>query len=543
MTLRKRYDYIIVGAGVAGSVLAARLGETPGVRVLVLEAGPSDLSLYVRMPAALSYLVTNSRRIWDYDTGPEPALGGRTLKQLRGRMLGGSGSLNGMVYVRGNRRDYDGWASAGLPEWSYARCLPYFKKLERFDGEPSEYRGTDGPIGVTALKGDMPVFQAFLEAGQQAGYRFNPDYNGYRQEGVHVYQATIDHGVRSSAGREYLRPALGKGNIELLLNVLVHRIRFNGRRAVGVTYAGRDGVHDVEAEREVIICGGAFNSPQLLLLSGVGDPRALGRQGIPVVADVPGVGQNLTDHPVVSLKYRTTRQWASPLLNLSIFRRALIGGQWLLTRSGLGARNFWEVGSFFKSSDDVEYANIQHEFPPVLGEVKDGKVVVSAGFQYQVCLMRPRSRGSVTLLSADPARHPRIVHNYLSAPEDGRDLVNGLRLTEEIVRQKAWDPLRGEAITPDIAGMRDGEVLAWAKLNVGTQYHPASSCRMGVDDAAVVDSEGRVHGTEGLRVVDASIMPTIVSGNLQCCTMMMAEKIADAMKGASLDPIHLSYAG
>jgi choline dehydrogenase len=538
-----KYDYIVVGSGAAGSVVASRLSEDPSVSVLVLEAGPSDNSVYVRMPAAMSYPLTDARRTWNFEMGPEPGIDGRVVTHLRGKMLGGSGSLNGMVYVRGNPLDYDNWASAGLPNWSYADCLPYFKKFENYDRGADEYRGGSGPIKITSLKADLPVFQSFLEAGQQYGQQLNQDYNAFRQEGVHAYQANIDNGIRASGGRAFLRPALKRENVVLHLGALVHKVEFDGKRAVGVTVEYRGKIHRLEAMREVILCGGTFNSAQLLLLSGVGNSAELAKHGIETVSEVPGVGKGLVDHVAVSVRYRASRKGVSPAVDMNIFQMGLIGAQWLFLRQGLGITNLWEVGTFFKSSDDIPYANIQHEFLPMLGELMHGKVNIEEGFQYQVCLMRPRSRGELTLKSADPRMNPKIVNNYLVDPEDRRELIDGVRRTDEIIQQKAWDGMRGEALKPDLRNLGDEEVLPWLKENMGTQYHPCSTCRMGVDDMSVVDDQGRVHGTEGLRVIDASVMPQITSGNLHAPTMMLAEKLADAVRGRpGLPREHVTYA-
>ncbi|RWM88730.1 MAG: choline dehydrogenase [Mesorhizobium sp.] len=538
-----KYDYVVIGAGAAGSVVAARLGEDTGTRVLVVEAGPHDNSIYVRMPAAMSYPLTDKRRIWEFETGPEAALDGRMITHVRGKMLGGSGSLNGMVYVRGNPRDFDRWAEDGLTNWSYAHCLPYFKKLEKYDRGADGYRGGDGPIAITSLKAELEPFQAFLEAGQQAGHPLNRDYNAFRQEGVHAYQANIDNGIRASGGRAYLRPAVRKGNVSLHLNALVHKVAFNGKRAVGVVYE-KDGVlHTAEAEREIILCGGAFNSPQILQLSGVGAARELEAAGVKPVHDLPGVGKGLQDHVAVSVKYRASRKGVSPAVDMNILKMAWIGAQWMFLRKGLGITNLWEVGSFFKSSDRVDYANIQHEFLPMLGELMHGQVNIEEGFQYQVCLGRPNSKGRVSLKSADPREHPSIVLNYLQDPEDRRNLIDGVRHTDEIIQQRGWDRIRGEAIVPGLRNMDDGQVFAWLRKNMGTQYHPCSSCRMGFDDEAVVDEQGRVHGLEAIRVVDASVMPRITNGNLHCPTMMIAEKITDAIRGiAPLQPTPQPYA-
>jgi len=539
-----KYDYIIIGSGAAGAIVAARLGANKNTRVLVLEAGPGDNSVYVRMPAALSYPLTDKARTWSFETGPEPALDGRSITHVRGRMLGGSGSLNGMVYVRGNPRDFDRWAQDfNLRNWSYAHCLPYFKRLESFDGGANEYRGGDGPISITTMKAELEPFQAFLEAGQQAGHRLNKDYNAYQQEGVHAYQANIDRGIRASGGRQYLKPALRRGNVHLELDALAHGILFEGKRAVGVRYEQKGSVLEAYAEREVIVSGGAFNSPQLLLLSGIGPKHELEQHGIRTVVDLPGVGKGVQDHIAVSVSYRASRRGVSPGVGLNIFKMGLIGAQWLFLRSGLGATNLWETGSFFKSSDRVAYPNIQHEFLPVLGELSHGSVTVEDGFIYQTCLALPRSRGEITLTSADPRKHPHIVLNYLSDPDDARDLMDGLRHTDEIVQQPAWNKLRGESLQPGLYKMQDAELLAWLKKNTNTQYHPCSSCRMGTDDMAVVDDEGRVYGTTGLRVIDASIMPRVTNANLHCPTMMIAEKLSDSVLGVPpLPPQQAPYA-
>jgi choline dehydrogenase len=500
--------------------------------------------VFVRMPGALAYPLLDKTRTWSFDTGPEPYLDDRVINHVRGRMLGGSSSLNGMVYVRGNPRDFDNWAKEGLDQWSYAHCLPYFKKLESFDKGANEYRGGNGPVRITSMKADLPVFQAFLTAGQQAGHQLNTGYNAFRQEGVHVYQANIDHGIRASAGRAYLRPAVKRGRVELRLGALVTKVQFSGNKlAVGVEYEQNGAPHSVEAEREVILCGGAYNSPHLLLLSGVGDPKHLKQHGVPIVADVPGVGQNLEDHVAVSVRYRAGKTGVSPGMNMNALKMGLIGAQWLFGRTGLGARNLWETGTFFKSHEDADYVNIQHEFLPMLGDLMHGQINIQEGFQYQTCLMRPRSRGSVSLHSADPRQLPKIVNNYLCDRDDQRSLIAGAKHTDEIIQQRGWDGLRGEAVTPPLRKMSEADVLTFLRANSGTQYHPSASCRMGTGDNAVVDDEGRVRGVQNLRIVDASIMPHITSGNLHCPTLMIAEKISDRIRGRSLPPQLTRYDG
>ena len=538
----KDYDYIVVGSGAAGSIVAARLAEQPGVQILVLEAGPTDFNLYVRMPAAMSYPLTDKRRVWEFQTGPEPGLDGRELTHLRGKMLGGSGSLNGMVYVRGNPLDYDRWHDGGATGWSFADCLPYFKRLESYDKGENEYRGGSGPIKIKTLDTDLPMFDAMLEAGQQAGHQLTSDYNAFRQEGVHRYQANIDNGIRASGGRQYLRPAIKRGNVELELGTLVTKVLFEGKRAVGVELLSHGERRSVRANREVILCGGTFNSPQLLLLSGVGPKEELARHGIDSVRHLPGVGKGLTDHPAVSVQYRASRPGVSPAVGMTIFGMAAIGARWLFLRSGLGATNMWEVGTFFRSSDQVEYADIQHEFLPMLGELMHGEVKIEAGFQYQTCLMRPKSRGEVSLASSDPRAHPKILTNFLQHPEDRRDLANAVRHTDEIAQQKAWDDMRGDAVVPGLRTMSDDDLNSWMNAHIGTQYHPCSTCRMGNDDGSVVDTDGRVHELEGLRVIDASIFPSITSGNLHCPVMMVAEKLSDRLLGKTpLTPEPIAY--
>ncbi|MGB8414926.1 choline dehydrogenase [Paraburkholderia sp.] len=540
---KHHFDYIVVGAGAGGSVIASRLSEDAGARILVLEAGPSDASVYIRMPAAQAYPLIDNRRTWRFDTGPERFLDDRTIMHLRGKMMGGSSSLNGMVYVRGNPRDYDTWAGEGLPDWSFAHCLPYFKRLESYDQGANAFRGGDGPVRISTMPAETPLFRAFLDAGQQAGQPWNDDYNGYRQEGIHRHQANIDHGIRASAGRAYLRPALKRGNVELILEAAVSRVLFNDqKRAVGVEYLKHGETFRVEAEREVILCGGAYKSPHLLLLSGIGPVNQLKEHGLSMVSHVPGVGRGLQDHVCAPVAYRSSKSGVSPGVNMNLLKMGWIGAQWLFGRSGLGASNLWETGSFFRSHDGADYCDMQHEFVPLLGEYGQGKLVVDEGFYYSTCLMRPRSRGFVELTSADPQAHPKIVNNYLQDEYDQRCMIAAVKFTDEIIQQPAWDSLRGAGVSPPLRTMSDADVLAWLRKNSSTQYHPSATCRMGSDDMSVVDSHGLVHGVSGLRVADASVIPRVTSGNLQCPTLMVAEKISDHIKGRSLAPEYVDYA-
>jgi choline dehydrogenase len=533
------FDYIVVGAGSAGCIVAARLSEDRGISVLLIETGSSYGGVTVDMPAAMAYPLTNKQLVWTFETGPEPQLNGRHITHVRGKLLGGSSSVNGMVYVRGNRRDFDGWAATGLPDWDFDHCLPYFKRLETFEGGDARYRGAEGPVRIVQAAADHPLYNAFLSAGQQAGERLNSDYNGQSQEGVTRYQANIDNGRRASTAHAYLRPAKGRRNLTVQTGMTVTRTVFSGRRAIGVEIAGADGmVRQIEASAEVIICAGAYNSPHLLLLSGIGDADRLSALDVPVIAHVPGVGHGLEDHPAAQVAYRSPAG-TSPVTNMGPFRKLAIGAQWLLTRSGLGATNFWEVGAFIKSAPETDFADIQHEFCPMLGDLAGGEVNVADGFQYAVNLMRPRSRGAVTLKSRNPAHPPSIVTNYLSHPDDRRDLMAAIRKTDEIVQQSAWDSLRRDPIVEGgLRNLSDPDLSQWLSSNVGTQYHPSSTCRMGVDDRSVTDDQGRVHGVDGLRVIDASVMPHITSGNLNCPTMMIAEKLVDRVRGrATLSPL------
>jgi choline dehydrogenase len=533
----QEYDYIIIGAGSAGCVLAHRLSENPAIRILILEAGPMDRSLYVlRMPAALAVPLESDRYNWFYHSEPEPYLDGRRVYYPRGRVVGGSSSINGMVYLRGNPLDYERWAERpGLADWTYAHCLPYFKRMETSALGPSAYRGGDGPLRVTIPDCANPLFQAFLQAGQQAGYAFTEDVNGYRQEGFYRMERSTFGGVRSSAARRYLHPARQRGNIDLKVRVRVARILFEGKRAVGVAFVENGQSREARAG-EVILSAGAINSPQLLKLSGVGPRDELRALDIPVVADIPGVGENLQDHLDFLIQYRCTR----PVSLYPATRRLNqigIALQWLLFKRGVGASNIWEAGSFFRSRPGVEFPNLQHHFAPVAISYDGAEKIDGHGFQVHLSQMRPRSRGHVRLASRDPFAPPRILFNHLADAEDRAEVRDGIRLTREVIAQAAFDAFRGAEIAPGAAVQSDAELDAFARRKAETSHHPSCTCRMGADDLSVVDDEGRVHGLEGLRVVDASIMPNVVSSNINAPTIMMAEKIADRIRGrAPLPP-------
>jgi choline dehydrogenase len=524
------YDYVIIGSGSAGSTLAGRLAEDGRHTVLMLEAGPGDRHPYIRMPAALGMPLMNDRFNWSYHTEPEPELGGRRVYEARGRVLGGSSSINGLNWVRGNPRDYDDWAGNRLPGWSYADCLPYFKRAETFAGGADAFRGGSGPVRVEVCPADHPMFQAFLEAGVQAGHVRVDDHNGFRQEGIHVAQRNVHAGIRWSASQAYLHARPPRPNLTVRTRARVTRIEFAGTRAVRV-HAVSDGLAlAFEAAREVIVSGGTINSPQILMLSGVGDADLLRPLGIGVVRHLPGVGRGLKDHMSGTVQTRATKG-LSLASRLSPLGRARLAAEWFLFKRGLGVSNYFEVGAFVRTHDRIEAPNMQVEFIPILGDLHHGGIALGDGFQYYFNMLRPESEGRVWIDSADPMAAPKFVFNYLSTESDRREAVAAVKAIRTLIAQRAWDFCRGEEVNPGPGARTDDEILAALRASVGTNYHPCRSCRMGHDALAVVDGEGRVHGLDNLRVVDASIMPEIVSGNLNAPTIMIAEKIADRILG------------
>ena len=527
------YDNVIVGAGSAGCVLANRLTESPEVTVLLLEAGPGDASVFIRMPSAFAYPLAGTRYNWAYVTEPEPGMDGRRMSCPRGRVIGGSSSINGMVYIRGHAFDYDGWARAkGLEHWSYADCLPYFRKAEAHRAGRNDYHGGDGPLRVTPGAMANPLYRAFVEAGVEAGYGRTDDLNGCRQEGFGPMDRTTHRGRRWSAAMAYLHPVRSRRNLTVIPRALAARVVLEGTRATGVVYARNGRAQPVRARREVIVAGGAINSPQLLMLSGIGDPRELTRHGIDVRVDLPGVGTNLQDHIETYVQHACTQPITLHSAQQPL-AKARIGAEWLLFGRGLGATNHFESGGFIRSRAGVQHPDLQYHFLPIAMSYDGSDTVREHGFQAHVGPMRPTSRGAVTLRSADPRDPPRIVFNYLTTDGDRREFRDAVRLTREIFAQKAFDPYRGAELSPGPQVSTDAEIDAHLRRKAESAYHPAGSCRMGADDdpLAVVDGALSVRGTEGLRVVDASIMPAVVSGNLNAPTIMIAEKAADLIRG------------
>ncbi|HET9108336.1 MAG TPA: choline dehydrogenase [Steroidobacteraceae bacterium] len=534
---QETFDYVIVGAGSAGCVLADRLTESGEHSVLLLEYGGSDRSPLIQMPAALSIPMNMPRYNWFFHTEPEPNLGGRSLHTPRGKVLGGSSSINGLVYVRGNPLDFELWASEGAQGWAYRDVLPYFKRTERHEGGGDEYRGGEGKVDTRYGPLDNPLNHVWLEAGRQAGYPYTKDMNGFQQEGVGRMDMTVGRGRRCSAANAYLRPAMRRRNLAVRTRSLALRVLFEGRRAVGVAYRRGNEEHVARVRREVIVSAGPIQSPKLLKLSGVGPARELSGHGIPVINDLPGVGENLQDHLEFYFQMACT-QPVTLYRYTSTFSRAMIGVRWLLTKGGLGASNQFEAGGFIRSRAGVRYPNIQYHFLPMAVSYDGSSLAQEHGFQAHVGPMRSQSRGWVRLASADPDEKPKVFFNYMSRPEDWEEMRACVRLTREIFAQPAFAPYRGREIQPGSAVQSDEQIDEFIRGHVESAYHPSCSCRMGSSDdpRAVVDPQARVRGLEGLRVVDSSIMPSITTGNLNAPTLMLAEKAADHIRGRPMLP-------
>ncbi len=531
------FDYVIVGAGSAGCVLADRLTEDEKHSVLLLEYGGSDRSIFVQMPAALSIPMGMEKYDWRYYTEPEPGLGGRRLHTPRGKVLGGSSSINGLVYVRGNPADFDRWEAEGAAGWNYAAVLPYFRRAETRAEGGDEYRGDSGKLQTCYGTLSNPLHVAWLEAGVQAGYTRTADVNGYQQEGFGRLDMTVGGGRRCSAANAYLRPAMKRANLTVRTHALATSILLEGARATGVRYRRGDSTHEVRARREVIVSAGSINTPQLLKLSGIGPAAELREHGIAVVRDLPGVGENLQDHIEFYFQVACT-QPITLYSSMNLFARALIGARWLLFKNGLGASNHFETGGFIRSRPGVPFPNIQFHFLPLAVAYDGSSLAQEHGFQAHVGPMRSKSRGWVRLASSDPRDKPAIRFNYLCHPDDLAEFRAGARLAREIFAQKAFDPYRGREIQPGPDVVTDDEIDAFVRAKVESAYHPSCSCRMGRrdDPMAVVDGEARVIRIDGLRVVDSSIMPSITTGNLNAPTIMLAEKLADHILGKPVLP-------
>lgn len=534
------YDYIIVGAGSAGAIVASRLSEDPKTSVLLIECGGRDSSVFIRMPSALGVPMNTRKYNWGFESAPEPYLDNRRMNCPRGKVLGGSSSINGMVYVRGHALDFNEWESHGATGWNYQNCLPYFKKLEAHQCIASAYAGSSGPVVISGGNNMRnPLYRAFIDAGVQAGYSETDDYNGYRQEGFGQKFMNVDGGVRASTGYAYLKHTKRRPNLTILKHALVTRIIFDGKTATGIQCEVDGQTKIFSAQQEVILCAGSIGSPQLLQVSGIGPRETLAAAGIDLVHELPGVGENLQDHLEFNFQYRC-KQPITLNSELGLFKKALIGARWLLFKSGLGRTNHFESCAFIRSRAGVQWPDIQYHFLP--GAISyDGAVAFKGhGFQVHAGHNKPTSRGHVQVVSGDVKQHPKIQFNYLATEEDKQGFRDCVHLTREIMRQPAMDAFRGEVIQPTDDVQSDEQIDAFIREAVDSAYHPSCTCKMGIDAMAVVDPELRVHGLSNIRVIDSSIFPTIPNGNLNAPTMMVAERGADLIKGNMLPPISMA---
>ncbi len=539
------YDFIIVGGGSAGCSLANRLSADPGNRVLVLEAGRPDYrwDVFIHMPAALTFPIGSRFYDWKYESEPEPYMNDRRIYHARGKLLGGSSSINGMIFQRGNPLDYERWAAdPGLGDWDYAHCLPYFKKMETCLAGGDEYRGTEGPLVLERGPATNPLFTAFFEAVQQAGYVLTKDVNGYRQEGFAAFDRNIKSGRRFSAARAYLHPVLHRQNLTVRCRAFVTKILFEGNRAVGVEYSQGGGSATQVRGGQVILCGGSINSPQLLQLSGVGPAGLLGEHGIEVVADLPGVGENLQDHLEVYVQYGC-KQPVSVAPALKLRNRPMVGAKWLFGRTGPGATNHFEGGGFARSNDSVPYPNLMFHFLPIAIRYDGSAPAGGHGYQVHIGPMYSDARGSVRIVGADPAVHPALRFNYLSTETDRREWVEAIAVARRILSQAAFDPYNAGELSPGPSVKTEEQVLDWVRTDGETALHPSCTCAMGTGAQSVVDpSTMGVHGLDGLKVVDASVMPYVTNGNIYAPVMMIAEKAADLILGNTpLPPAEVEF--
>ncbi|MCP4061342.1 MAG: choline dehydrogenase [Pseudoalteromonas sp.] len=525
------YDYIIVGAGSAGCVLANRLSEDTNNKVLLLETGGSDKSIFIKMPTALSIPMNTDKYAWQFHTQPEPYLDNREMHCPRGKVLGGSSSINGMVYVRGHAKDFDEWQQHGANGWDYQSCLPYFKKAESFYLGENAHRGGTGPLGVNnGNEMQNPLYTTFIKAGVEAGYAHTDDYNAAQQEGFGPMHMTVKDGVRSSASREYLDPVKSRSNLTVITGALAQKVILEGKKATGIEYTVNGILKTAHATKDVVLSAGPIGSPHILQLSGIGDKAILEEAGVEVKHHLPGVGQNLQDHLEFYFQYKC-KQPITLNGKLGLISKGLIGAKWLLTRKGLGATNHFESCAFIRSKPDVEWPDIQYHFLPAAMRYDGRSAFAGHGFQVHVGHNKPKSRGSVTIQSANPEQPPKILFNYLQHKDDIDGFRACVRLTRDIIEQSAFDDYRDEEIQPGKHIQTDEEIDAFVRQAVESAYHPSCSCKMGEDDMAVVNSNTQVHGIEGLRVVDSSIFPTVPNGNLNAPTIMVAEKAADLILG------------